>query len=92
MTLCFDAWNPLTVGEQVIVRERATALESIVTVRSLLEPLEGEGPGFVDDTGSTYRHRLHSARRVAATDILQQHTVDELFADLIRPHHPRNIE
>jgi hypothetical protein len=86
MTHRLDAWTPFDVGDQVIVRERATAHEAIVTVRILLEPLEGEGPGFVDDTGSTFRHHLHSAQRVDGSETLTQQTVNELFSELIRHH------
>lgn len=85
MTLCFDNWPPLAIGDQVLIRDRDTAYETVVIVRRLLGPLEGEGPGFVDETGSTYRHHHHSARPVNPSDPHEQQTIDERFAELTQP-------
>ena len=45
------AWPALRIGDRALIRERDTARELTVTVVTLLDPLEGEGDGFVDHRG-----------------------------------------
>jgi len=87
MTLEFQNWDTITPGDRVIVRDRRTAHEQIVTVRDTLPPLEGEGPGFVDETGETHRHHFHALRRLDpdANSGPDRPTIDRLFDEITRP-------
>ncbi|MGC5225164.1 hypothetical protein ACPW96_21555 [Micromonospora sp. DT81.3] len=87
MTHDLHDWDKLAPEDRVIVRDRRTASEQIVTVRQTLPAIEGEGPGFVDTNGQTYRHHFHAARRVDPTRSCgpDQPTVDRLFAALTQP-------
>lgn len=77
------AWPALRIGDRALIRERETARELTVTVATLLDPLEGEGDGFVDHRGRVIRHHFYDARPIAAdVDLPDQRDVDTRFARL----------
>lgn len=77
------AWPALRIGNRALIRERVTARELAVTVVTLLDPLEGEGDGFVDHRGRVIRHHFYDARPIAPDpELTDQGDVDERFAQL----------
>jgi hypothetical protein len=77
------AWPALRIGDRTLIRERDTARELTVTVVTLLNPLEGEGDGFVDHRGRVIRHHFYDARPIAPDpDLTDQRDVDDRFAQL----------
>lgn len=86
MTLHLPDWPALTTGDRVLIRDRATALERITTVTTPLPETEGEGPGFIDNTGATIRHFHFTARPVASrSEHPLQSDVDKIFCELTGP-------
>lgn len=86
MTLHLPDWPALAAGDRVLIRDRATALERITTVATSLPDAEGEGPGFIDDTGATIRHFHFTARPIAPrSEHPLQADVDKVFCELTGP-------
>ncbi|WP_193599304.1 hypothetical protein [Microbacterium sp. YJN-G] len=77
------SWPALHIGDRTLIRERGTAREVTVDVVTLLDPIEGEGAGFVDDRGRVIRHHFYDARPIAPdADLADPRDVDARFAQL----------
>lgn len=85
----YAAWPEMSRGDQILIRERLTARELTVTVTATLPPIEGEGPGIIDDRGRTIRHHFYDARPTPI-ETLDQQEVDRLFAHLTAPTSTRS--
>lgn len=79
----FTPWPALRGGDRALIRERDTARELAVTVVTLLDPLEGEGEGFIDHRGRVIRHHFYDARPIPPdADLTDQRDADFRFAQL----------